>query len=151
MTQQLNFNEELTGKVALVTGGTKGAGKAISERLYAAGATVVITARNNPAEAKEGLYFIAADLSKAEGTQKVVDEVMAKFGRLDILINNLGGSDTKGGGFISLNDTDWERTIQTNLLAPVRLDRAFLPQMIARKKERCYYPYSFYSGEITLV
>lgn len=134
MTQEFNFNKELTGKVALVTGGTKGTGKAIAERLYAAGATVIITARNSPAQENKDLFFIAADLSKADGTQKVVDEVMAKYGRLDILINNLGGSDTKGGGFVSLNDNDWETTIQTNLLAPVRLDRAFLPQMITRKK-----------------
>lgn len=58
--------------------------------------------------------------------------MLSKFGRLDILVNNLGGSETPGGGFAVLTNEDWETTIQTNLLAPVRLDRAFLPQMLER-------------------
>lgn len=133
MKQEFNFNNELAGKTALVTGGTKGAGKAIAERLLHAGAAVIITARNTPEEENRNLHFISADLSKPEGTQKVVDEVLAKYGKLDILVNNLGGSETPGGGFAALKDEDWETTIQTNLLAPVRLDRGFLPQMIERK------------------
>lgn len=133
MGQDLNFNNELSGKVALVTGGTKGAGKAIAERLLKAGATVIITARNKPEPETQNLHFISADLSTAEGTQKVAKEILAKFGRLDILINNLGGSETKGGGFAVLNDKDWEQSINTNLLAPVRLDREFLPQMLVQK------------------
>ena len=133
MGQEFNFNHELQGKVALVTGGTKGTGKAIAERLLNAGAIVVVTARNVPETLNEKLYFVAADLSKAEGTEKVAKEVLATFGKLDILINALGGSETKGGGFAVLNDEDWEQTIQTNLLAPVRLDREFLPQMLSQK------------------
>ncbi|WP_299183074.1 SDR family oxidoreductase [uncultured Chryseobacterium sp.] len=132
MEQVFNFNNELSGKIALVTGGTKGAGKSIAERLLNAGATVIITARNAPEEPNEELHFISADLSKSAGTQKVVTEVLQKFGRLDILVNNLGGSETQGGGFAVLNDDDWESTLQTNLLAPVRLDRGFLPQMVER-------------------
>lgn len=62
-----------------------------------------------------------------------MDEVLAKYGKLYILVNNLGGSETQGGDFAVLTDKDWEETIQTNLLAPVRLDRGFLPQMIAQK------------------
>lgn len=131
--EQFNFHNELSGKIALVTGGTKGTGKAIANRFLQAGATVVITARNEPEEENKNLYFISADLSKPEGTQKVVDEVLAKYGRFDILVNNLGGSETQGGGFAVLTDKDWENTIQTNLLASVRLDRGFLPQMIAQK------------------
>lgn len=132
MEQDFNYNNELSGKVALVTGGTKGAGKAISERLLEAGATVIITARHKPESENPNLCFIPADLSRAEGTQKVADEVLQEYGKLDILINNLGGSETPGGGFSALTDEDWETTIRTNLLAPVRLDRAFLPQMITR-------------------
>src|SRR6476620_11501108 len=122
MEQQFNFNNELKGKIALVTGGTKGAGKAIAERLQQAGATVIITARNKPEEENKSLHFISADLSKPDGTKKVIKEVKSTFGQLDILINNLGGSETSGGGFEVLTDEDWESTIQTNLLAPVRLD-----------------------------
>ncbi len=133
MRQEFNFNNELSGKIALVTGGTKGTGKAIAERLLQAGATVIITARNKPESETDEQYFISADLSKPEGTQKVAKEILSKFGRLDILVNNLGGSETKGGGFSVLTDDEWERTIQTNLLAPVRLDREFLPHMITQK------------------
>ncbi len=133
MQKELNFNKELSGKIALITGGTKGTGKAIAERLSQAGATVIITARNPPEKVRENQYFISADLSNAPGTQHVVEEVLTKFGRLDILVNNLGSSETPGGGFSALTDEDWEETIHTNLLAPVRLDKGFLPQMITRK------------------
>ncbi|MEZ7496609.1 SDR family oxidoreductase [Leeuwenhoekiella aequorea] len=128
-----NFNQELEDKIALVTGGTKGAGKAIAERLSNAGAKVIVVARNPPVENGSGFHFIAADLSTAEGTEKVVSTTLNQFGKLDILINNMGGSETKGGGFAVLGDKDWLETLQTNLLAPVRLDRGFLPQMIANK------------------
>jgi NAD(P)-dependent dehydrogenase (short-subunit alcohol dehydrogenase family) len=131
--EQFNFNNELSGRIALVTGGTKGTGKAIAERLFQAGATVIITARNAPEKENNHLHFISADLSKVEGTQLVINEVLSTYGQLDILVNNLGGSTTPAGGFATLSDEDWESTLQTNLLAPVRLDRGFLPQMIERK------------------
>ncbi|SHN42471.1 SDR family oxidoreductase [Chitinophaga sp. CF418] len=132
MEQQFNFNDELRGKIALVTGGTKGTGKAIADRLLQAGATVIITARNQPENANDKLHFISADLSTAEGAQRVLNEVLNRFSRLDILVNNLGGSETPGGGFKALTDQDWINTLQANLLAPVRLDRGFLPGMIER-------------------
>jgi NAD(P)-dependent dehydrogenase (short-subunit alcohol dehydrogenase family) len=131
--EQFNYNNELSGKIALVTGGTKGTGSAIAERLLQAGATVIITARNAPEKENSQLHFIPADLSKAEGAQKVVSEVLSTYGRLDILVNNLGSSETPAGGFAVLTDEDWESTLQANLLAPVRLDRGFLPQMLVQK------------------
>ena len=127
-----NFENELKGKIALVTGGTKGTGKAIADRLLKAGAKVIITARNTPEEPSDDAYFIASALSKPEGTKNVVEEVLDKFGRLDILTNNMGGSETPGGGFAVLSDEDWESSLQTNLLAPVRLDRGFLPGMVSQ-------------------
>ncbi|WP_316739003.1 SDR family oxidoreductase [Pedobacter aquatilis] len=130
---KFDFNNELSGKIALVTGGTKGTGKAIAERLLDAGATVIITARSLPEKEHKLLHFIPSDLSKAGGATKVVDEVISTYGRLDILVNNLGSSTTPAGGFSVLSDEDWESTLQANLLAPVRLDRGFLPQMIDRK------------------
>ena len=133
MEKQFNFNEELSGKVALVTGGTKGTGKAIAERLLQAGAKVIITARNKPEFENDEMHFISADLSTSTGTLKVIEEVKSTFGKLDILINNLGSSETPGGGFEVLNDEDWEKTFQANLFAPVRLDRGFLPDMIQQK------------------
>jgi NAD(P)-dependent dehydrogenase (short-subunit alcohol dehydrogenase family) len=131
--EQFNFNNELSGKIALVTGGTKGAGSAIADRLLQAGATVIITARNAPEKENSKLHFIPSDLSKAEDAQKIISEVLSSYGRLDILVNNLGSSSTPAGGFAALTDEDWESTLQANLLAPVRLDRGFLPQMIDRK------------------
>ncbi|PXY43941.1 SDR family oxidoreductase [Flavobacterium hydrophilum] len=129
----MDYQNELSGKIALVTGGTKGAGKAIAERLLQAGAAVIITARNAPEKENNKLHFIPSDLSKKEGVQKVVSEVLSVYGRLDILVNNLGSSTTPAGGFSVLTDEDWESTLQANLLAPVRLDRGFLPQMIDQK------------------
>ncbi|MDQ1088546.1 SDR family oxidoreductase [Siphonobacter sp. SORGH_AS_1065] len=131
--EPFNFNNELSGKIALVTGGTKGTGKAIAERLLQAGATVIITARNAPQEADSRLHFIASDLSKAPEAQEVINEVLSTYGRLDILVNNLGASETPAGGFAVLSDANWESTLQANLLALVRLDRGFLPQMIEQK------------------
>ncbi len=133
MEQEFNFNNELSDKIALVTGGTKGAGRAIAERLLKAGATVIITARNAPEKENNNLHFIPSDLSKAEHAQKVISEVLSTYGRLDILVNNLGSSITPAGGFAVLTHEDWESTLQVNLLAPIRLDRGFLPQMIERK------------------
>lgn len=133
MEQRIDYQNELSGKIALVTGGTKGAGRAIAQRLKNAGAQVIIIARNQPEAQDEALHFIAADLSKPEGSIKAAKKVLEKFGKLDILVNNLGGSDTPGGGFAALTNQDWEDAIQGNLLAPVRLDRAFLPQMIENK------------------
>ncbi|TRW22308.1 SDR family oxidoreductase [Flavobacterium zepuense] len=128
----MDYQNELSGKIALVTGGTKGAGKAIAERLLEAGATVIITARNFPEDENNKLHFIPSDLSKAEDAQKLFSEVLSAYGRLDILVNNLGSSTTPAGGFSVLTDEDWVLTLQANLLAPVRLDKAFLPQMIDR-------------------
>lgn len=128
----MDYHSELSGKVALVTGGTKGAGKAIAKRLKSAGAQVIVTARRKPEQLEEGLYFISADMSKNGSAKNIAGEVLTKFGQLDILVNNLGGSDSPAGGFAVLSDEDWEETVQMNLLAPVRLDREFLPKMFER-------------------
>lgn len=133
MKQVIDYQNELSGKIALVTGGTKGAGRAIAERLKNAGATVIISARNQLEKPDKELHFIPADLSKPEAAEKVAAEVFKRFSKLDILVNNLGGSETPGGGFAALTNKDWEETIQANLLAPVRLDKAFLPQMLENK------------------
>ncbi len=145
----MDYQNELSDKIALVTGGTKGAGKAIAERLLHAGATVIITARNAPEKDNSNMHFIASDLSTSEGSQKVVSEVLSNYGRLDILVNNLGSSSTPAGGFSVLSDSDWESTLQANLLAPVRLDRGFLPQMIERK-EGIIIPIASIQGKLPL-
>jgi len=76
---------------------------------------------------------IKADIGTARGVQNVVDHIQREWGGLDILVNNVGGTETKAGGFEVLSDEDWQRILEVNLLAAVRLDRAFLPGMIERK------------------
>jgi len=127
------MNKELLGKVALVTGGTKGIGRAIAERLSNAGAIVIVTARTRPIETQTRHHFIAADLTIAGETAKVVSEVNEKFGSIDILVNNVGGSASPSGGFGTLTDEDWESDLQLNLLSAIRIDRAILPQMVEKK------------------
>ena len=128
----MSFDLQLDNKRALVTGGTKGVGAAVVEALRNAGARVVATARSVPARPVEGVHFVSADLSAAEGAGAVVRSVMQQLGGIDILVNVLGGSTAPGGGFAALGDTEWSRELNQNLMAAVRLDRALLPDMIAR-------------------
>jgi NAD(P)-dependent dehydrogenase (short-subunit alcohol dehydrogenase family) len=133
MDNQKQMEQNIAGKIALVTGGTKGIGKAIADRLSAAGATVIITARNQPEEADLDHHFIAADLSRPADVTRVAEEITAQFGAVDILINNMGANTYPGGGFGTLNDEHWDQAFQVNLFSSVRLDKALLPQMLARK------------------
>src|SRR5688572_33293497 len=123
---------EFTGKRALVTGGTRGIGAAIVQRLRGAGAMVVTTARSTPHDPPQPELFVAADLSTAEGAAKVVSAVRERLGGVDILVHNVGGSSAPGGGFAALTDDDWQKELDLNLLPAVRIDRGLLPGMIAR-------------------
>ena len=131
-TIQIDPNE-LSGKRVLVTGGTQGIGEAIVKRLRQAGATVITTARSIPDNLQSPDLFIPADLSKSDGIQIVVKDVLARFGGLDILINNVGGSSAPGGGALVLSEDDWQQAFNDNLFAAVRLDRAFLTGMLEQK------------------
>jgi len=122
---------EFTGKRVLVTGGTKGAGKAIAERFQRGGATVIVTARSAPEE-KTDNHFIQADVSTAEGTTKVINGILNRFHAIDIIIHNVGGSSAPSGGFITVTDEIWQQNINENLFPAVRLDRGLLPSMIER-------------------
>jgi len=133
MENTQNYNQDLTGKRALVTGGTKGIGKAIADRLAQSGARVIVTARNNPADSDNKHLFIAADLTQPEQVLKLTQEIDEQFGGIDILINNVGGLTTPGGGFSTLSDQDWENELQLNLIAGIRLDRLLLPTMLEQK------------------
>src|SRR6266849_4868191 len=124
---------EFAGKRALVTGGTKGMGEAIVRRLAAGGATVATTARSPLPESQAVKLFVQADISTRAGVDKVVREVMERFGGVDILVNNVGGSSAPSGGVLALSDDDWQDTMSTNLFAAVRLDRALLPGMLKQR------------------
>lgn len=133
MSEQQNQDKDLEGKIALVTGGTKGIGRAIADRLAQAGARVIVTARNHPGEADLKYHFIAADLAIPADITKVAGEVSSLFGEIDILVNNMGVNTFPGGGFGTLTDEHWDQALQVNLLSSVRLDRALLPKMLERK------------------
>jgi NAD(P)-dependent dehydrogenase (short-subunit alcohol dehydrogenase family) len=121
---------EFAGKRALVTGGTKGMGAAIVERLRGAAATVVTTARSRPPDLLQPDLFVEADISTADGAEKVVGYIRDRLGGVDILVNNVGGSSAPGGGFAALTDAHWQDALNQNLLAAVRLDRGLLPSML---------------------
>lgn len=126
----MSFDLGLTDRRALVTGGTKGVGAAVAEALRDAGAKVIATARSMPADAIEGVHYIAADLATAEGCTAVAESVLQQLRGIDILVDVLGGSSAPGGGFAALDDDEWWKELNQNLMPAVRVDRALLPSMI---------------------
>ncbi len=125
-----NQDTEFKGRRVLVTGGTKGGiGEAIVDRLIGGGARVITTARSIPRGGKLD-HIVQADVSTREGVDQIVKAVMDRMSGLDILIHNVGGSASAGGGALALSDQDWHYAFDTNLFAAVRLDRAFLPSML---------------------
>ena len=128
----MSFDLGLTGRRALVTGGTKGIGAAVVETLHRAGMTVVAAARSVPPSARDGIFYVAADLTTAEGCTTVANAVLDNIGSVDAIINSFGGSAAPAGGFAVLDDPQWRLAIDQNLMPAVRLDRALLPSMIAQ-------------------
>ena len=126
---QKHDTAEFAGKRTLVTGGTKGIGAAVVKRLTSEGAVVLTTARSLPAGGIPN-HFIQADVSTREGVDRVIETTLDRLGGLDILINAVGGSTAPGGGALALTDDHWQRALDLNLLAAVRLDRGLLPSML---------------------
>ena len=113
----------------LVTGGTRGIGAAIVNRLRHGGGNVITTGRSSPSDGSSD-QFVQADISTREGVDHLASAIVDRFGGLDILIHNVGGSAARGGGSLALSDDDWQKAFDMNLFAAVRLDRAFLPSML---------------------
>jgi meso-butanediol dehydrogenase/(S,S)-butanediol dehydrogenase/diacetyl reductase len=120
---------KLDGKVALVTGGGRGIGLAIAERMAAEGARVVTAQRRPPPD--EALHHIECDFGDEESTNRVVAECVDRFGRVDILVNNAGMM--REGRLDAMSLDDWDRSITVNLRAPFLLIRAALPYMREQK------------------
>lgn len=127
MTDFLN----LTGKRALVTGGTQGAGAATVELLRTLGATVLTTARSRP-EQMNADVFVAADLTTPAGCKAVTDAVREELGGIDIVVHMVGGSSAPSGGHAALDDDQWQMELDLNLFPSVRLDRLLVPEMVAQ-------------------
>ena len=112
---------EFTGKRTLVTGGSKGIGEAVVNRLRRGGATVLATARTIPAGGIPE-QFIQADGSTRAGALHIIQTTIDRLGGLDILINSVGGSSAPGGGVLALTDEIWQQEFELNLFSAVRLD-----------------------------
>jgi len=104
----MNSNSELAGCRALVTGATKGIGRAVTARLSEAGARVLGTARSRSDDFAGDAGFVAADVSTAEGCSAVVNAVLNMLGGIDIIVHVVGGSSAPAGGFAVLDDREFK-------------------------------------------
>lgn len=133
------MNLQLENKTALITGSTKGIGFAIARALAGEGASVILNGRTaasvNAAVKKIGKTArgVVADLSTAAGCAKAVEQA----DRIDILVNNAGIFEPKP--FAEIPDADWDRFYQVNVMAAVRLTRAFFPSMLQRNWGRIVF------------
>lgn len=126
----------LQGKVAVVTGGTEGIGKATALTFAREGAKVAICARRQDlldataaeiTKAGGEVLAISADMSKAADCKRFIDEVARKFGRIDILLNNAGTS--KRGKFLELSDEEWSADLELKVFGAIRCTRLAIPYM----------------------
>ena len=136
---------DLTNKVALVTGGSRGIGRAISLQLGALGAKVAVNYHNNATAAEEVVAAIKAagkgdalavqgDVSKAEDANKVVKATADAFGRLDILVNNAGT--TRDNLLLRMKEEDWDFILTTNLKSVFNVSKAALRPMMRQNYGR---------------
>jgi len=132
-------DRKLGGKVVLVAGGARRIGRALALALAHDGADIAFTYRTSAAEARvleadlaaAGVRFLAmrADLREAGAAEEAVQHTHATFGRLDVLVNNLGRYET--AAFEAISDAQWDEMIATNLTAPFALGRAAARRMRA--------------------
>jgi NAD(P)-dependent dehydrogenase (short-subunit alcohol dehydrogenase family) len=114
---EVGIEIDMTGKVVLVTGATKGVGRGIAQRFAEAGATIATCARTSVDDLPADWYFAPVDLRDGEGAWAMVDQVVADLGRLDVLVNNAGGSPPADTATASPRFT--ERIVSLNLLSAI--------------------------------
>lgn len=134
------FDLGLTGKKALITGGSDGLGRATAARLAREGAAVVICGRRADylsdaaaalsAETGGTVHAVTADVSKAEDCARLIDETGRLLGGLDILVNNAGAS--AAASLLDVDDNAWQADFDLKVMAAVRLCRAAVPMLRAR-------------------
>lgn len=133
MTMEL----DLFGKVAVVTGASKGIGLAVTRSLAEQGASVIAGALNGSEELellseKYAVQVERVDLTETAGPQFLVDQAISRHGALDILVNNVGAVRPRPDGFLTVTDDDWQATLTINFLVAVRSLRAALPHLVRR-------------------
>lgn len=133
MSSKLDLSKEFIGRRALVTGGTRGIGAAIAERLLDAGAKVVVVGRTRSDVTPVAATFISGDVSTSEGVKATAKGALDALGGLDILVNNAGGTRMFPGGSEAIPDEAWQADLALNLLSSVRLTNAVLPALRASK------------------
>jgi NAD(P)-dependent dehydrogenase (short-subunit alcohol dehydrogenase family) len=117
----------LSEKVCIVTGSTAGIGLAVAQQLRAEGARVVTSGRRSDGV---GDVHVVADLTHVGAAEELAGAAIAAFGRVDCLVNNVGGTDIRK--LDDLTDDDWQAAFELNLLSAVRMTRAVLPGMRER-------------------
>jgi len=133
MSNQLDLPKELIGRRALVTGGTRGIGAAIAQRLLDAGAKVVVAARTPNSDTPAAATFIAGDVATSEGAEAIATKAIAALGGLDILVNNAGGGRAFLEGSWTIPEKAWHDGFALNFFAAIRLTNAVLPALRASK------------------
>lgn len=119
----------LSGNVVVVTGASAGIGAATVALLAAEGVTAVGVSRKPP-EDPPAVEGIVADLTDPGAAHRIVDEVLDRHGRLDGVVNNVGGVDARAG-FLDVTDEQWHATFDLNFHSAVRMSRAALPTLLA--------------------
>jgi NAD(P)-dependent dehydrogenase (short-subunit alcohol dehydrogenase family) len=130
---------KLTGKVAVVTGASKGIGLAITRALVEEGALVVAGSLRGSAELdllaeRWPLHPVRVDLSTNTGPAALISEAVGQYEHLDIIVNNVGAVRPRPDGYLAVTDDDWASTFTLNLFAAVRTMRAALPHLLQRTK-----------------
>src|SRR5260221_11941248 len=133
MANKLDFSKELIGHRALVTGGSRGMGAAITQRLLDAGAKVAVAACTRSYDTPAAETFVSGDVTTSEGVEGIATKALAALGGLDILVNNAGGGRAFLGGSWTIPDKEWHWNSELNLFAAIPLPNAVVPALRAAK------------------
>jgi NAD(P)-dependent dehydrogenase (short-subunit alcohol dehydrogenase family) len=138
---------DLTGRVALITGGSRGIGRAIAHGFAEAGASVVIASRSEHELARAAaeigrateadVRYVVTDMTRRAEVTKLAEQALAAFGRVDILLNNAGGN--RPQAIDEITDEAWDYFLELNLSSGMALTRALVPQMKERRWGRIIY------------
>lgn len=131
------MNLDLAGKTAVVTGASRGIGLEVARALVREGATVAAGALNGSTELssladESDVLVVLDDLTTTAGCQALIDQSVARFGGIDLLVNNVGGVHPHTDGFLQVTDADWQWAFDVNLYSAIRATRAAIPHLMRR-------------------